>query len=250
MDARITPESKVTAQHTVRCYETDAAMRLKPAAFMDLAQEMAYVAADAMHFGYEELMCENKAWVLSRLHFVFEDVPSWRDRLELQTWHKGPRGPFYIRDFRFLDQEGHTRISATSSWVILDVKERRMCRTSEVTDMIPETTVCLEDSIAEPAGKVAVPRGSEPVLAGCRRVGYSDVDLQGHTNNARYMVWAMDCIDFEEAASRPVREVRIQFNHETCAGEEVSLYLFRDGDTYYVEGRAEDRQAFCARIDF
>ena len=250
MDAKITPESKVTARHTVRCYETDAAMRLKPAAFMDLAQEMAYVAADAMHFGYEEMIRENKAWVLSRLRFVFDDVPCWRDALELQTWHKGPSGPFYIRDFRFLDKEGRTRVSATSAWVILDVKERRMCRTSEVTEMIPESTVCREDALAAAAGKVAIPRGAEAVEAVRHRVGYADVDLQGHTNNARYMVWAMDCIDYAAAASRPVREVRIQFNHETRAGEEVVLYLFRDGDTYYVEGKAEDRQAFCARIDF
>lgn len=250
MDVKITPESKVVAAHSVRCYEVDAAMRLKPAAFMDLAQEMAYAAAEAMHFGYEELMRENKAWVLSRMHFIFEDVPCWRDRIELQTWHKGPSGPFYIRDFRFLNEAGSTRIRATSSWVILDVKERRMCRTSEVTEMIPESTVCREDAITEQAGKVAVPRGVTAVEAGRHRVGYADVDLQGHTNNARYMVWAMDCIGYEEAASRPVREVRIQFNHETLAGEEVVLYLFRDGDTCYVEGKVEDRQAFCARIDF
>lgn len=250
MDVRITPESKVTADHSVRCYEVDGAMRLKPAAFMDLAQDMAYLAADAMHFGYEEMIRENKAWVLSRLHFVFEDVPCWRESLELQTWHKGPSGPFYLRDFRFIDKEGRIRVSATSSWVIMDVRERRMCRTSEVTDMIPESTCCREDAIAGQAGKVALPRGAAAVEAGRRTVAYSDVDLQGHTNNARYMVWAMDCIDYAEAAARPVREARIQFNHETRAGEEVVLYLYRDGDSYYVEGKVEDRQAFCAKIDF
>ena len=250
MDAKITPENKVVAEHAVRCYEVDAAMRLKPAAFMDLAQELAYAAADAMHFGYDEMIAENKAWVLSRLHFVFEDVPVWRDRLTMQTWHKGPSGPFYLREFRFVDPEGRTRVAASSAWVILDVKERRMCRTSEVTEMIPETTICREDALPEAAGKVAMPRGAAAVEAGRHRVGYADVDLQGHTNNARYMVWAMDCLDYGEAASRPVREVRIQFNHETLAGEEVVLYLFRDGDTCYVEGKVEDRQAFCARIDF
>ena len=250
MDAKITPENKVVAGHAVRCYEVDAAMRLKPAAFMDLAQELAYAAADAMHFGYDEMIAENKAWVLSRLHFVFEDVPVWRDRLTMQTWHKGPSGPFYLREFRFVDAEGRTRVAASSAWVILDVQERRMCRTSEVTEMIPETTICREDALPEAAGKVAMPRGAAAVEAGRHRVGYADVDLQGHTNNARYMVWAMDCLDYGEAASRPVREVRIQFNHETLAGEEVVLYLFRDGDTCYVEGKVEDRQAFCARIDF
>ena len=250
MDVKITPGSKVTADHAVRCYEVDGAMRLKPAAFMDLAQDMAYLAADAMHFGYDEMIAENKAWVLSRLHIIFDDVPLWRERLELQTWHKGPSGPFYIRDFHFVDDQGRSRIRATSSWVILDVKERRMCRTSEVTQMIPESTVCRENAVAAQAGKVALPRGAAAVEAGRHRVGYADVDLQGHTNNARYMVWAMDCIGYAEAAARPLREARIQFNHETRAGEEVVLYVFRDGDTCYVEGRTDDRQVFCAAMDF
>ena len=79
LEAVITPESKVVLRQAIRCYDVDGAMRLKPAAFMDLAQEMAYIAADLMHFGYDELQQEGKAWVLSRMHFTFVDVPVWRD---------------------------------------------------------------------------------------------------------------------------------------------------------------------------
>ena len=54
MKGIITDDSKyVVKEEEIRCYDVDGALRLKPAAFMDLAQEMAYLAADAMHFGYE-----------------------------------------------------------------------------------------------------------------------------------------------------------------------------------------------------
>ena len=116
MDVRITPESKVTADHSVRCYEVDGAMRLKPAAFMDLAQDMADLAADAMHFGYEEMIRENKAWVLSRLHFVFEDVPCCReDAIAGQTGKVAlPRGAAAVEAGRRtvaysdVDLQGHS----------------------------------------------------------------------------------------------------------------------------------------------
>ena len=246
----ITPESKVVVRGDITCYDVDGAMRLKPAAFMDLAQEMAYIAADVMHFGYDELQREGKAWVLSRLHFEFRDVPRWRDEIELQTWHKGPSGPFYIRDFRINDRQGRPLVLATSSWVILDVRERRLCRTSEVTEMIPESTVCRDHAIENPAGKVAMPRGAEPEAVADHRVGYADVDLLGHTNNARYVVWAMECIDYAVTSSRPVREVTVNFNHETKAGDTVRLCRWQEGDTFWIEGRVADRQAFCVKIVF
>ena len=53
----------------IPCYETDAAFCLKPASFMDMAQEIAYWAAQALGFGYDDLQRHHTAWVLSRLHF-------------------------------------------------------------------------------------------------------------------------------------------------------------------------------------
>ena len=159
MVGQITPEMKYVVDQLVPCFGVDGGKRLKPAAFMDMAQEIAYLAAEAMHFGYDELASAGTAWVLSRLHFRFVEVPLWRDRVRLYTWHKGPYGPFYLRDFRLCGENGATLVEATSSWVILDVASRRMMRTNEITEMIPESTICREDAIAEPAGKVAMPRG-------------------------------------------------------------------------------------------
>lgn len=249
-EAVITPESKVVVRQAIRCYDVDGQMRLKPAAFMDLAQEMAYLAAEVMHFGYDELQREGKAWVLSRLHFEFLEVPRWRDEVEIQTWHKGPAGPFYLRDFRINDLQGRPKVLGTSSWVILDVRERRMCRTSEVTEMIPDSTICRDHAVETPAGKVAMPRGVEPEVVADHVVGYADVDLLGHTNNARYVVWAMDCIDYDVTAQKTVKEVTVNFNHETKAGETVRLFRYQEGDTFWVEGKVEDRQAFCVKIQF
>ena len=83
----------------VPCYQTDASFCLKPAAFMDMAQEIAYWAAQELGFGYDDLHHHHTAWVLSRMHFRFDDPPRWRDRVKLSTWHKGPDGLFYLRDF-------------------------------------------------------------------------------------------------------------------------------------------------------
>lgn len=239
---------------TVPCYDVDARMRLRPASFMDLTQEIAYQAATVLGFGYDDLSVNGHAWVLSRMHFEILKYPVWREDVKLYTWHKGPYGPFYLRDFKLTDQEGTPMILGTSSWVILNVKERTMCRPSEIQELIPGSSVCPDHAIEKPADRVMLPRGVEPDTVGRHVVEFSDVDLLGHTNNARYVVWAMDCIDFEDARDRDVTDLSVAFNHETKAGEEISLKRVvtdnEDGSkTYYIEGDADGKSAFCVKIN-
>ena len=51
---------------SIPCYQTDVNLKLRPAAFMDLAQEIAYWAAQELGFGYDTLHIHHTAWVLSR----------------------------------------------------------------------------------------------------------------------------------------------------------------------------------------
>ena len=45
---------KLVQNFTIPCYETDASWRLKPASFMDLAQEAANSHAAILGFGYDD----------------------------------------------------------------------------------------------------------------------------------------------------------------------------------------------------
>ena len=71
MAVTVQNDKKVVDTFTVKCYEVDSSQRLKPTAFMDMAQEMAYQAAAVMKFGYAELIAKNMAWVLSRMRIHF-----------------------------------------------------------------------------------------------------------------------------------------------------------------------------------
>ena len=236
----------------VPCYDTDASFYLKPASFMDMAQEIAYWAAQELGFGYDDLHIHHVAWVLSRMHFHFENPPKWRDNVSLYTWHKGADGLFYLRDFFLQDADGNRLVTCTSSWVVIDERTRRLVRPEEMQDKL--STGDVDDAIAERAPKVAMPRGAEPEPAGEHTVVYSDLDIIGHTNNARYMVWAMDCIDYETVSGRRVRDAYINFNKETTPGTTVQLFRLQteeDGAlVWYVEGRVDGKSAFCVKLVF
>ena len=241
---------KYIQEYTIPCYDTDASGRLKPASFMNLAQEAAGQHAVYLGFGYDDLIATNTAWILSRVHIRFVDTPMWKDDVVLTTWHKGLNRLFFVRDFRLTDKEGRTRVEATTSWLVMNLETRRLVRDPQLR----EGSECLEDVIATPAGKVQMPKDVEPQLMFEHLVAYSDIDVNGHANNAMYMQWAMDAVDYDIASTRPVKEVTINFNHETKAGDVVALYKSiiktEDGRRVYGEGKVGDTSAFCVEIIF
>ena len=231
----------------VPCYQTNRQTFLKPAAFMDMAQEIAYWAASELGFGYDTLHVHHTAWVLSRMHLHFDSFPKWREDVRLYTWHKGAEGLFYLRDFDLRDQEGKSIIQGTSSWVVIDERTRRFVRPEDLQNLLDIENV--DNAIDTPSPKIQLPREADPEKVGEHTVAFSDLDLVGHTNNVRYVVWAMDCLPLEEA-EKPVRDLYINFNKETTHGETVELFRLRADNAWYVEGRVEGKPCFVVKLEY
>lgn len=235
----------------IPCYNTDMSWRLKPAAFMDLAQEAANLHATRLGFGYDEMIESKSAWVLSRMRVVFEDTPKWREEVSLMTWHKGLDRLFFLRDFLMTDKEGNPKIKATTSWLVINLQTRRLVRDPKLLD---EGTICSDNVLENPADKVVMPKDAEPQLIVEHAVGYSDLDMNGHANNARYMQWAMDAVNYEISSVKPVKEFTINFNHEVKPQETVSIYKSiveaEDGRHVFVEGKVGEQSSFIVEIIF
>ncbi len=235
----------------VPCYDTDIEWRLKPASFMNWTQEIANLHAEKLGFGYDALISSRTAWVLSRMYMKFVKTPKWKEEVVLSTWHKGLERLFYLRDYTITDTEGNPLVLATSSWLILNLDTRKLVRDPAIMD---ENTMCRDNATEASAPKVQIPKDAARELVMSHKVAYSDVDMNGHTNNAMYMKWAMDAVDYEVSSSRSVKEAAINFNHETRAGDTVSLYraVIDEGEMLrvYVEGMVGDISAFCVELVF
>ena len=99
-----------------------------------------------------------------------------------------------------------------------------------------------------------MPKDVESQLVGEHNVAYSDLDMNGHANNAMYMQWAMDAVNYEISATRAVKEFTINFNHEVKPQETVSIYKAiveaEDGRHVFVEGKVAEQSSFCVEIVF
>lgn len=235
--------------HTITCYEADANKMMRPTAMLDLMQEAANVNASTLGFGYDEMMNSNTAWVLSRIHVKFNNTPKWRDEVNLKTWHKGVSKLFYLRDFILSDKEGNPMVLATTSWLIIDMNTRRLVRNSDLA--LSDTAM---HAIETPADKVVVPVDIEPELVRKHPVTWSEIDTNGHVNNVKYAVWAIDAVKQEDIKERPLKELLINYDAEVMPGDVVKISRIRqeteEGIVYYITGKVSDKQNFSVKLVF
>ena len=218
--------------------KVDCCKRYLPQAFMSDAQEIAHNHATAIGFGYKDMIDLNIAWVLSRLKVRYLRAPQWDEEVTLTTWHKGRDGIFSLRDFLIHDtKSGELLVEATSSWLIIDLTTRRMMRADHALGEKGLRTTFEQDAIAEQCQKISVPKEPAPEFCRTVKVMYSDIDLNNHTNNTRYMLWAIDSLPVEILQNREIDEFQINFNMESKLSDEITINTCAvDSDTFYVEG--------------
>lgn len=245
-------EEKHIVPLTIPSYLVDYKKRLRPACFMSIAQEMAVEGATVLHFGYEDMAAHDLAWVVSRTKLIFHSTPLWKDKVEFQTWHKGIQGPYFIRDYRLVGENGEILVDGTSSWIALNTKERTLFRTQDLGEYFDLTPQSSDDAIETPAGKIASPKDAQKVAS--HTVTYADLDFIGHANNASYIAWAMDYLPEELLLGSFPHMVEINFNKETRYGEMVDIYrkvIENETSTVVVfEGKVDTLAHFTARFTY
>ena len=245
---------KNTSVFTIQSYMTDCRYCLRASSFMELAQVMAMEGSRSLGFGYDRLDPEHKAWILYRMQFKFIRPVLWKDVVTMKTWHKGQDGLVFLRDYELLGEDGELSVAGTSSWVVMDTQARSFVRPADLPDFISLLPQCGDAAYGFPPQKVVLPRGVTPEKVGTHTVCYSDVDFVGHTNNVKYVEWAMDSIDQQFVSEHQVSEVTVNFTSETRLGDEVDIYKYEERSekmrVFYVEGFTGGRQSFSVKLVF
>ena len=241
-------KGKFVKEYELMCESVDCNDRLRPNSFMGIAQEVADFDAERLGFGYRQLQPHNKAWILARMHFSIPEPATWKENVRVETWHRGTQGPYFVRDYVLRGEDGNIKVTGVSSWVILDTKSRKMERISDILSLISTDASC-DESTGDLCPKIVFPRNTERKACCTRVVSWSDIDHNGHTNNAMYISWAIDCLPAERTMKGWCKEVFINFSRETMLGDMIDLYVAETAPgTYTVEGECGGAVSFTARL--
>ena len=231
---------------TVKSYETDINGNLRLFSFMNIVQELAGRHADCLGFGYEDLKKDNIAWVLARMQVKFIRIPVWKENITVETWHKGGDRLFWDRDFIVSDRDKNEIILATSSWVTIDTLTRRLRKATPIEKDYKGLN--LRDALTDNAEKIILP--TDMKYEKSKTVTFSDLDINDHTNNAKYIEWATDIIPLGTVSGKPPVSMTVNFNLESRYGDKIDFYISVSKKRTVIEGKRADNSIFTVQLIF
>ena len=220
--------------------DCDALGRLKLSSFLRMCQELAETHSESLGCGRRELYREHGlVWVITRNQCLVRRYPSAGETVTLETWTAPVRRVFYPRFFILRDEKGESVIESGTYWVLCDIGTRAMVNHPDIRDRgwdmdrpplferfmpFPEPEGEAEESLRMPL--------------------YSDMDVNAHVNNTRYLDWLCDTLGTEALRDRPIRDFIIDYHHEVRERQAVTLKMKRDAACFSLTGHEGDTLLF------
>jgi acyl-ACP thioesterase len=222
--------------------DVDPSGGITPFQVFDYFQKAAVRHAEDLDVGRRALVARGLVWILSRMSVSIERRLRLDEEAELRTWPRGVEKLFAVRDYDMIDAAGAPCVRGRSFWLLLDIEKRRPLPPSRWEITLPANAGL--DALCVSANGLDEAAGLE--RSAQRAVCYSDIDFNGHVNNARYVQWIQDSLP--EAVLRGAKTIRLDINYlsEVKAGEQIELWTAPlapplDGAlSCAIEGRKDD----------
>ncbi len=223
---------RFTQTFTLNSAQCDLAGRWTAQDIMVQFQEISGAHSALLGCGRQDLIDRHNAiWILTRSELHMLRTPCMGETVTLETYTHAPRRIFHPRSYRILDAQNRLCGEALSYWVVCDIAGRKIVSLPDVTARIPDSSQPLPFR-----------RFMDPPAIGAQAVHtariprYSDLDVNGHVNNTRYLSWLCDLIGTETMRTHSVSRFLIDYHHEILPTDEMDLALSLDGSDFALTG--------------
>jgi acyl-ACP thioesterase len=202
---------------SVKTYDTDFKGKIKIASLVQYFQEAASKHASINNFGYNNLLENNSIWVLSSINMRIYEYPTWEEELSIATWSKGKKKIFAVRDFEFYKNE-KIYAAGSSFWLIIDINTRKPKKIDDI--LLNHISLPDKNALNEEYLQIDTPKKFS--YTDKFKVKYSDLDINKHVNNLKYIEWAIDALNYDEH-QKSIIQMIINYNAECKYDDEIEI---------------------------
>lgn len=239
-------------EFTVRSTEVDCFNRLKLHYVLNYLQEAAGGHCELMELDWKHLMPRGLLWAVLRYRVHITRLPGAGEKVTVETWAMPTTRTAYPRSAVAYDGEGRELFRSISLWALMDLTSRAMVLPGKSGVEVPG--LLRGDELDTPGSMVLKGLGS----ACSRAVGYTDLDLNGHMNNCRYMDWIQDVLPSTFYREHPPKDLLICYVSEAREGDRVDMtWELTEGMALNVEAHRDDpagsaghSRVFSAKLQF
>lgn len=233
-------------EYKIHVYDTGPDGKLSLLSLFNYMQDIASEHAVRLKFGRDDLMRENRIWVLSRIVADIEIWPEWEQTIIVRTWPRGTDKMFAIRDYEVFYPDGKHIASGSSSWLVIDRTTKKIQRPDEMLTRF-NSEVSVKNSLGRNAEKVPTPFENGEI-SDHFKIKVSDIDLNLHTNNVKYINWATDTYSVDYIMNHVPVSLEVNYLAESAWGEEVFIISdnnINTGSVIHSIVRTNDNKELC-----
>lgn len=218
-------------EQEIASYLCDRKDRLHPWAAVRMCQEVSEMHSQATGIGYEELLQQNRIWIISRAYYIIYKRPAAFEKVMLSTWSRGNDGLFAFRDYCMTNEAGETMMTGTTYWPMIDYTTRKPIRLKEV---MVDYEYCHEEATNHSVlDRLRLPDMSMPDGRFEQLALHSLIDHAQHVNNSEYVRLVFDSLMQTDFDMEKPFCFEINYQHETQPGDTLSvLRKYDDGATF------------------
>lgn len=187
-------------------------------------QEIASVNFREMQKCYHDVGSAGYVWIINSVSLRLKRLPGLREVVGYSSYPGSIKGLFAGREYSF--KVGEEWLGGASSlWFIADAQTHRPLRLDSIAESVLGKnldTLAMGQAARRFRGTYVMPLHS---VAYKKRAEFSDLDINGHMNNTRYIAWCMDALQATGLAAQPVLGLDINFLSELYAGDIVDVFL-------------------------
>lgn len=235
-------------KYQLRSYDFDFQNNLKLSSIFNYMQDTASTHAGMLKFGFEDLYKLNLFWVLSWIKIELGSFPAYGDSIKVKTWPKTSHRLYSLRDFILFDNGGNIFAKSTSAWLLLKSDTKRPVELKSYAVDIPFQAD--ENALADLPEKLVKPN-IPPAVSEKRKIKYSDIDINRHVNNAKYIEFIIDSFDEEFLTNRKINSAEVSFLSEVRYGDNIEIEVYsQDDNRSFVSGKESGggKNIFASRL--
>lgn len=227
----------------LRFGDCDYKKRAKISTIMSYLADIAGLAYSSKGYNHTWLWERDFVFLLSRVSIHVQKMPKADETIEIHTWERESKGVLFYRDYAIQDATETVVVEASSAWILANPHTRQILKPSAFTGT--NDPVCKVANVLAPA-KFKI---TDHKFAGDRTIVYSDIDANGHVNNAVYVSIACDFLP-PELVEKDITDFRINFKQEARQGQVMKVFITTDESKTFVVGKVDDVVSFESEITF
>ena len=221
-------------RYPINAIHLDCYGRVKPSVLLHFAQEAAGGHCKELAVDWDTLAQRNLFWAVIRHRMQINRLPSAGETITVETWPMPTTRSAFPRATAAYDEQGNEIFRSVSLWVLMDTKTRSMVLPGKSGIQLTGT---LQGTELVPPGSIA-PKPLNSTIT--RRVGFTELDRNGHMNNTRYLDWVDDLLPSAFHKEHPIREFTVCYHAEALEGQDIHLnWEVEDGPYMQVDGLRE-----------